>query len=133
MENNEILVEIVVPTPLSGSAGSYLRHTTRMEMDIAVAGVASWMEIPSQDSIPTAVRIALGAVGPTPIRAHQAEDSLINKPLTSETVGTAAEKAAMEAKPISDLRGSTEYRQELIRVLTRRTFQNACKELGVQF
>ena len=132
LNGNEILLEIIVPTPSPGSAGCYLRHTTRAEMDIAVTGVASWLDLSSQDNQVKAVRIALGAVAPTPIRANHAEEALMGKPVTSAGIEEAAETAGREAEPISDLRGSAQYRRELVRVLTRRTLKGACEGLGIQ-
>lgn len=67
----------------------------------------------------------MGAVAPTPIRVPQAEAILAGRVLTDETIEEAAEKAAEAARPISDMRGSAEYRKELIKVLTRRTLKRA--------
>jgi carbon-monoxide dehydrogenase medium subunit len=129
--NNELLVEIDIPTPPANSAGCYLRHTTREEMDIAVAGVASFLTL-SPDKKLKEVRIALGAVAPTPIRAYQAEAILSGKSLSQKIIEAAAEKAAAEARPISDMRGSADYRRELVKVLTRRTLRKSCEELGIK-
>jgi len=78
------------------------------------------------------VRIALGAVAPTPIRAHNAEAFLTGKSLTQDVIKEVAGKAAAEADPISDLRGSAEYRRLLMEVLTRRTLQECCGKLGLK-
>jgi len=130
--DDELLVEIEVPTPPVLSAGCYLRHTTREEMDIAVVGVASLITLSPQDKIVKEARIALGAVAPTPVRAHNAEAFLVGKSVTPDIIEEAAEKAAVEASPISDLRGSAGYRHEIIKVLTRRTLRKACEELGLK-
>jgi CO/xanthine dehydrogenase FAD-binding subunit len=130
LKYNELLVEIIIPTPQPGSAGSYLRHTTREEMDIAVAGVASWLSLSKKDNKIEEARIALGAVGPTPLRAYKTEDFLVGKEGSSEIIEEAAELAASEAKPITDLRGSAEYRKELVRVLTKRTLTNVINILN---
>lgn len=132
MGNNELLVEIDVPTPRTRSAGCYLRHTTREEMDIAVASVASFLTLSPQNNKLNEVRIALGAVAPTPIRAHHAEAVMVDKPITQDIIEEAAEKAAEEADPISDIRGSVEYRRELVKVLTRRSLKKSCEELGIK-
>jgi len=130
--NDELLVEIEVPTPAIPSAGCYMRHTTREETDIAVVGVASFLTLSPQDKKLQEVRIALGAVAPTPIRAHNAEAFLTGKSLTQDVIKEAAGKAAAEADPISDLRGSAEYRRLLMEVLTRRTLQECCGKLGLK-
>ena len=130
--DDELLVEIEVPTPPVLSAGCYLRHTTREEMDIAVVGVASLITLSLQDKTVKEARIALGAVAPTPVRAHNAEAFLVGKSVTPDIIEEAAEKAAVETSPISDLRGSAEYRHEIVKVLTRRTLRKACEELGLK-
>jgi carbon-monoxide dehydrogenase medium subunit len=130
IKEGEILAEIQVPTPPANSAGCYLRHTTRAEMDIAVAGVASFLELTKEGKVKT-VRIALSAVAPIPRRAYQAEAVLKGKMLTADIIGTAAETAAGEASPISDIRGSAEYRREMVKVLTRRTLRQCAADLGL--
>jgi len=130
--NDELLVEIEVPTPAIPSAGCYMRHTTREETDIAVVGVASFLTLSPQDKKLKEVRIALGAVAPTPIRAHNAEAFLTGKSVAQNIIKEVAGKAAAEADPISDLRGSSEYRRLLVEVLTRRTLQECCGKLGLK-
>jgi len=129
---DELLVEIEVPTPAILSAGRYMRHTTREETDIAAVGVASFLTLSPQDKKFKEVRIALGAVAPTPIRAHNAEAFLTGKSVTQDIIKEVAEKAAAEADPISDLRGSADYRRELVEVLTRRTLRESCGKLGLK-
>jgi CO/xanthine dehydrogenase FAD-binding subunit len=129
---DEMLIKIEVPNPPLKSAGSYLRQTTREEMDIAVVGVASLIKAELDGKTVGEARIALGAVAPTPIRARQAEAALIGQILSSEVLEKAAEKASQETCPISDVRGSAEYRSELVKVLTRRTLKEACTSLGLR-
>jgi len=131
LRRNELLVEIEVPTPPARSAGCYMRHTTREEMDIAVAGVASFLVLSPRSTKLKTVRIALGAVAPTPIRAYRAEALLTGKAATQEIIEATAEEAAQEARPISDIRASAEYRRELVKVLTRRTLRKCCEALGI--
>ena len=127
----ELLVEILIPAPESLSAGCYLKHGTREKMDIAVAGVASFLSLSTPDRKVKAVRIALGAVAPRPMRASQAEALLTKNHFDRQGIEAAAEQAAKEAEPISDLRGSAEYRRQMVKVLTRRTLNKACESLGV--
>ncbi len=128
--NDEVLVEIRVPNPPAFSSGCYLRHTTREEMDIAIVGVGSFLILSPEKKVQEA-RIALGAVAPTPVRARQAESALVGQTVTESIIEAAAEMAATEAKPISDVRGSADYRREIVKVLTRRTLKNSCKEVGI--
>jgi carbon-monoxide dehydrogenase medium subunit len=117
------LLEFAVPAPGPRSGGSYLRHTPRRELDIAVVGVAS--QVTLTDGVCAKARIALAAVAPTPVRAAAAEQSLEGQRLTPERIEQAAALAVEAARPISDQRGSAEYRRHLVRVLTRRTLTTA--------
>jgi carbon-monoxide dehydrogenase medium subunit len=101
-------------------------------MDIAVVGVASLLVISKQRDRCQEARIALGAVAPTPIRVPQAEAILVGKTLTEEAIEEAAEQAARAARPISDVRGSAEYRREIVQVLTRRTLNRALETLPIR-
>jgi len=125
-------VEIEIPAPLTSSAGCYLRHTPREEMDIVVAGVASFLVLAPGGQTLQDARIALGAVAPTPIRARKAETILIGRAPSQEVIKEAAEQAAEATHPISDVRASAEYRRELVKVLTRRTLKRACEALGIE-
>jgi carbon-monoxide dehydrogenase medium subunit len=120
---NELLVELVVPPPGAHSGGQYLRHTPRRELDIAVVGVAS--QLTTADGRCTKARIALASVAPTPVRATAAERSLEGQVVTPEAIERAATLAIEAAKPISDQRGSVEFRKHLVRVLTRRALTTA--------
>ena len=119
----ELLLEIVVPAQGAQSGGNYLRHTPRRELDIAVVGVASQVTLTGGKC--TAARIALAAVAPVPLRATDAEQALVGQPLTPQQIERAAELASGAARPIDDHRGSIEFRNHLVRVLTRRTLTTA--------
>ena len=119
----ELLLEIVVPAQGAHSGGNYLRHTPRRELDIAVVGVASQVTLTGGKC--TAARIALAAVAPVPLRATDAEQALVGQPLTPQQIERAADLASGAARPIDDHRGSIEFRNHLVRVLTRRTLTTA--------
>jgi carbon-monoxide dehydrogenase medium subunit len=119
----ELLLEIVVPAQGAHSGGNYLRHTPRRELDIAVVGVASQVTLAGGKC--TAARIALAAVAPVPLRATDAEQALVGQPLTPQQIERAADLASGAARPIDDHRGSIEFRNHLVRVLTRRTLTTA--------
>jgi CO/xanthine dehydrogenase FAD-binding subunit len=123
LEADELLLEFLVPQPGPRSGGSYLRHTPRRELDIAVVGVAS--QVTLADGVCAKARIALAAVAPIPVRATAAEQALEGQPLTPERIEHAATLAVEAARPISDQRGSAEFRRHLVRVLTRRTLNTA--------
>jgi carbon-monoxide dehydrogenase medium subunit len=120
---NELLVELIVPAPGAHSGGQYLRHTPRRELDIAVVGVAS--QLTMADGRCAKARIALASVAPTPVRAPAAERSLEGQVVTPQAIERAATLAIEAARPISDQRGSVEFRKHLVRVLTRRTLTAA--------
>jgi CO/xanthine dehydrogenase FAD-binding subunit len=126
---NEMLVELVVPVPGAHSGGQYLRHTPRRELDIAVVGVASQLTLANGRCVKA--RIALASVAPTPVRATAAERSLEGQAVTPEAIERAATLAIEAAKPISDQRGSAEFRKHLVRVLTRRTLATALRRASV--
>jgi len=125
---DELLVELIVPAPGPRSGGQYLRHTPRRELDIAVVGVAS--QITLSDGVCRKARIALAAVAPTPIRATAAERALEGQPLTAQQIARAAQRAVEAARPISEQRGSADFRRHLVGVLTRRTLTTALERAG---
>jgi carbon-monoxide dehydrogenase medium subunit len=120
---DELLVEIAVPATGPHSGGHYLRHTPRRELDIAVVGVASQLTLAR--GVCAKARIVLAAVAPVPVRAAAAEHALEGQPITPAQIERAADLAVEAARPISDQRGSTEFRRHLVRVLTRRTLVTA--------
>ncbi|MBI4340474.1 MAG: xanthine dehydrogenase family protein subunit M [Chloroflexi bacterium] len=127
---DEIIQEVIVPPPPANSSGHYLRFIPRNEMDIAVAGVASMIVLAPRTRRCTTARIALASVAPTPVRARAAEAVLEGKEITAALIREAGEKAVEAASPISDVRGSAEYRRELVKVLTRRTLGMCMESLG---
>lgn len=126
----ELVVEIVVPAPGENEGGKYLRFIPRNEMDIAVVGVGSWIRWDPRSGCITDARIALGAVAPTPVRAPEAEAALIGKEVSWDVIDEASRLAVNAARPISDVRGSAEYRRHLVSVLVRRTLLAALERAG---
>jgi carbon-monoxide dehydrogenase medium subunit len=127
---DEALLETVIPPPPSNSCSHYLRFIPRNEMDIAVAGVASLLVLEPGTRKCTQARIALASVAPTPVRATAAEGVLEGKDVTADLIHEAGERAVEAAKPITDVRGTIEYRKELVKVLTRRTLKACIDSLG---
>jgi CO/xanthine dehydrogenase FAD-binding subunit len=124
LADGELLTEICVPTPSARSAAVYLKHTVRRAMDLALVGVAVMVSLNAAGAVKD-VRIALGAVGPTPLRAKKAEEVLKGQQFSSDLVTRAAEAAVKEARPISDVRSPADYRREIVRVLTQRAITEA--------
>jgi carbon-monoxide dehydrogenase medium subunit len=127
LQDGELLVQIQLPASAPRSSSAYERFIPRNEMDIAVAGAASWIQLDESRTEVAAARIALGAVAPTPVVAQEAADWLVGKPAVEETFAQAGELAKQVAAPISDMRGTKQYRVHLASVLTKRTLQRAAE------
>ncbi len=121
LQPGEILVEFQIPVPARRSSDAYLRFIPRNEMDIAVVGVGTSVTLDLDDDRFVDARIALGAVGPTPIYAAKASEALKGKKIESATIERAAKLAVEQSAPIDDMRGTAEFRRHLVGVLTRRT------------
>jgi carbon-monoxide dehydrogenase medium subunit len=122
MRPEEMLVEISVPRTSAASGSVYLKLAPRHSMDLAVVGVAAAAHL--EDGVCRDVRIALGAVAPTPLRARSAEDLLLGKALTAGIIEEAAGAAATACMPIDDHRASAEYRCDMVYVMTRRALNH---------
>jgi carbon-monoxide dehydrogenase medium subunit len=117
---DELVTELVVPAPPPRTGKVYIKHGRRKAMELATVGVAVTLTVNGD------IRIVLGAVAPTPIRAKNAEEVLRWK-FSDELFEKAARTAADEARPISNVRASAEYRRDMVRVLTRRALEQASK------
>jgi CO/xanthine dehydrogenase FAD-binding subunit len=131
LQKGEFLQQLTVPAPPEHSASAYLRFIPRNEMDIAVAGVASFLHMDPATKTVHKARLALASVAPTPVRARAAESVLEGKVISIELINAASEAAIESATPITDVRGSAEYRRELVRVLTRRTLNICLERIGI--
>ncbi len=119
---DELVKEIRISNMPPQSKGVYIKLSPRSRMDLAVVGVGAMV---AQDNGRIQdVRIALGAVAPTPMRAKRAEDVLKGEKVLGETVMKAAETASAESKPIDDHRASAEYRRMMVQALVRRAINN---------
>ena len=125
LEAGEILTELRLPPPSPNTGSLFIKHSPRGAMDIATLGVASVISLEGSGLVCRNVRIGLGAVAPTPIRASSAESVLWGREVTPELITSAAQAAKAGAKPIDDVRGSAEHRQEMVGVLTQRTLEKA--------
>lgn len=111
----EILAQVIIPDQAT-TGSHYIKFGLRQAEALAVVGVASAVTMDG-DTV-REVRIALGAVAPTPLRARQAEDTLRGQKASHELIERAGKLAAAASRPISDIRGSAEYRRHLVEVLT---------------
>jgi len=118
LKQGEILTGFHIPTPDTESKGCYLKFSPRRAMDLPIVGVG--VLVRASNGTFQDVKIVLGAVAPTPIRARRAESFLLGKPVNDQLIRKAAEEAMMESKPITDMRASREYRLGLVKELTYR-------------
>ena len=122
--HNEMVTEVKL-TKLSPASGTAFFRLTRVASDVAKVNVAS--AVTARNGVCEDVRIALGGVAPTPIRARKAEELLRGSRLDARILEQAATTAADEAKPITDNRSTEGYRKEVSRVLVRRAIDLALK------
>jgi len=125
LKKGELLVSISMPKPADNFGAAYTRFIPRNEMDIAVAGVAVSVVLDSSGKQFESARIALASVGPAPILASAAGDSLGGKAVSEESIASAAALARDAATPITDMRGTIEQRKQLVEVLTSRMVNQA--------
>ena len=120
---DELLTEILIPIPPAGSGGAYIKMERKVG-DFATAAVAAQLTI-GAGGICERAGIGLTNAGPTPIKAEKAEGVLRGKKIDDETIRQAAQLASEASDPKSDLRGSAEYKRDLVRVLTARVLRRA--------
>jgi carbon-monoxide dehydrogenase medium subunit len=121
LKRNEILTEIQVLDPIPGSRAVYLKQTQTQGAGLALVGVAAMIVM--ENDVITDVKISLGAVAPTPIRAKKTEATLKGKKQDDSLLETCAEAALQESSPIDDVRSSADYRKKLIKVLVKRALE----------
>jgi carbon-monoxide dehydrogenase medium subunit len=125
---DEVLTEIRVPVPAPRSGGAYLKLERKVG-DFATAAVAAQVTL-NADGTCARAGIGLTNVGSTPIKAKKAEAALVGKRLDAETIKRAAQLAAEAAEPTADLRGSVEYKKDMVRVLAARALGRAAERAG---
>ncbi len=118
-EPDELLLEIIIPKPPTKRFGSKFIKIARTSMDLAKVNVAVALKVGSDMKSIEDVKIALGSVAPTPIRAYSAEEFLKGKEFNEENIRKAAEIASAETKPITDVRSTAWYRREVAKVIVR--------------
>jgi len=123
LDSDEILVSLHFPAPVANSGANYIRFIPRNEMDIAVAGAGVSVVLDNGDI--KEARVSLASVAPTPLFVQEAGDAIAGKPANDETVRIASGIARDAARPITDMRGTIEFRQHLCEVLTRRALNTA--------
>ena len=126
----DLVTALLLPAVEPRTAARYLRFTPRREMDIAIAGSGVVLKL-GDDGVIQNADIVLASVAPVPVRAKNAEMLLIRQKPSAQLFSAAGAAAAAQARPISDTRGSADYRRELVAVLTRRALADCARQLGV--
>ncbi len=127
LQPGEYLKAFHLPTLGDNAAVAYRHRGLRRAMEIDMVNVACYLELEDDRASARAVRIALGAVGPVPYRAVEAEQALAGRPVGPDFLEEAGRLAAQEAAPIDDVRASAAYRRKMVRVLVKRAL-TACYE-----
>ena len=126
LAHDELLVAIDVPAMPPQAKAVYLKHAIRGSADLAIVGVAVMASL--NEGCSRNVRIALGAVAPTPMRARRAENLLEGKIPDDALIENAGRAASDECRPITDVRASADYRREMVKVLTQWTIKQVFAE-----
>lgn len=119
MEKGELLKMIHVPAPAAKTSDAYLRFIPRTEMDIAVAGAGVSVSLDDAGTC-IAARVAIGAVAPTALLVSEAAEALVGTKLDNDALQAAAAAASAASSPITDRRGTAEYRKQIVGVLVKR-------------
>lgn len=124
LKPGELMKEVHIPPPPRSSFGTYLK-AYRSSMDIAVAGVGIVVIFEPKSGICQDLRLVLGAVAPTPIRARESERMAAGHRLDDELIQKVSQMASEEARPISDVRSTASYRRVLVTALTQKALMAA--------
>lgn len=119
MEAHEFLLGLRIPAPQGRTSDAYLRFIPRTEMDIAVAGAGVRLTLDA-DGTCTAARVGIGAVAPTALLVEDAANALIGSNVDDVALNAAADACSAAASPITDKRGTVEYRTKVVGVLCKR-------------
>ncbi len=122
LKENEILTEIRIPTPEGKFGAAYLKLERKVG-DFAIAGAASALHFDGDTC--SKAGIGLTNVGPTPIRATEAQDALVGTSVSLEDADKAGELAAAASQPVGDHRGSEDYKRAVVKTLTSRAIMKA--------
>lgn len=123
LEPGELLAAIVLSKPRRGFGSAFERFGNRRGPSLAVASVAAGLRL--ENGRLADVRVVLGAVAPAPVVVHAASHLADGEPLTAALSAKVAAACVAAARPISDIRGSADFRRELVTVLARRALERA--------
>jgi len=127
MARNELLVEVRIPKPVKPTGSAFIK-IARVAMDLAKVNIAVALRM--NGNVVEDVKVALGSVAPTPMRAYKTEEFLKGKELTEDVMWEAAKIVRTEVKPITDIRSTAEYRREVSGVILVDALKKAMERLG---
>ncbi|MDE2820635.1 MAG: FAD binding domain-containing protein [Chloroflexota bacterium] len=127
LQPNEMLSAISFPALTDSQRGLFLKLGLRRAQAISVVDAAVVLSLHDDETV-SAARVALGSVAATIVRAPAAEDFLIGKRLTPDNIAAAGRLASAAVKPIDDIRGSAEYRSEMVKVLVARALRQLASD-----
>ena len=124
LQPDELLLEILIPEPAPLTSGIYIKHSPRGQIDLAIVNITVLLTMEPDTKVCRDARIVLGAVSPTPLRARNAENVLRGKRIDGTLIDEAARAARMKpTREEGSIRGSYEYKKEMVRVLTGRAIR----------
>jgi len=128
LQPGEIATAILLPPPADGAAGTYLKYTTRSAADRPCVGVAA--QVIRNGDVLGQLRVALSAVAGVPWLVEGLEEKVQERQLTAELLAEIGNLTAAGVEPLSDLRGSAEYKKQMISVFVRRAISQAWEKAG---
>jgi carbon-monoxide dehydrogenase medium subunit len=128
LRSGEVLTDVLVPLPASGQSAAFVKFLPRSSDDYATVAAAASLRL--DQGVCRDVRIALGSAGPTPLRAREAEAVLEGQRPSQALLRTTGEAARAAASPLSDVRGSADYKRDMAAVFTARVVRSALERLG---
>jgi carbon-monoxide dehydrogenase medium subunit len=128
LEPYELLTEIRIPLPPETSSSSYHRIGRRKAFTLSVVSAATYLEV--EDKICNDAKIDFGSVDVTPVRVYELEDMIDHNELDEEKINEICAAASNYVKPITDIRGTAEYRRDMCEVLMKRAIYETLERIG---
>jgi carbon-monoxide dehydrogenase medium subunit len=124
LQADEMLVDIAFTGLTANQRGTFVKVALRRAQAISIINLAIVLTLEADSAVIKQAALTLGAVAPTIIHATEAEAYLVGKTLNEEVIARAAELTRGAATPIDDIRGTADYRREMVRVFTIRGLQS---------
>lgn len=122
---DEVMTQINIPPVKKRTGMTYIKHTTRKALEIAVVGVAALIQLDKNANKCISSRIVIAACAPTPLRVPEAEEILVGKKIDEQDIETSAQIASGAVRPITDVRAGAIYRRDMVKVQCKRALKEA--------